>query len=213
MELSEQGITLLRRFEGCRLKIYRDVAGKPTIGIGHLLTPREIDEGVFDDGITQEEADALLRSDIGNYSAAVNRGVKVPIVQYQHDVLTSFTFNEGGGAFMTSTLLKRLNKGEHGAVPPELLRWDKYTDPKTGRLVAHPGLAMRRKAEGHIWTYGFDERAAPVIDAAEKALEELRREADRAFAVQFDLRDIAVPMGAHGAYDDEGPPTKKEPNA
>lgn len=212
MELSDQGIELLRRFEGCRLVVYLDIAGKPTIGIGHLLSPREIEEGVFASGITEDQAVALLRADTASAANAVKRLVKVPLTGNEFDVLVSFVFNEGGGALATSTLLAQLNKGLYATVPAELLRWDKFTDPKTGRLLPSPGLALRRRAEGHVWSYGHDDNDAAILAAdAARVLDEEREAAALAYARQFDLRDIALPMGAHGLNTDSSP--EKDPSA
>ena len=35
MKTSQNGIDLIKRFEGCRLTAYRCAAGVPTIGYGH----------------------------------------------------------------------------------------------------------------------------------------------------------------------------------
>ena len=210
MELSEQGIWLITEFEGCRLKIYKDIAGKDTIGIGHLLTPREKQEGVFAAGITKERAIEILVSDVARILAAVCKSIVVRLKQHELDVLCSFTFNEGTHALATSTLAACLNRGEREKVPAELLRWDKYTEEKTGKLVASAGLAMRRQAEGRIWTSGYQVPHDDVHEAAVQ-LQAERDAASMAYAVQFDLREVAVPMGPHGAYDEsEGPP--KDPS-
>jgi lysozyme len=213
MQLSENGVSLLKKFEGCRLKIYKDIAGKETIGIGHLLSPREKAEGVFAGGITMERAIEILMQDVTWVLAAVRKAVLISLRQHEVDVLCSFTFNFGGHALATSTLAACLNRGEREKVPSELLRWDKFTDPKTGKLVPDRGLAMRRRAEGQLWLYGYDNDAAEkAVDDAARMLEALRVATEQAVLAQFDLRDIAIPMDAHGLYD-EGPPTKKEPNS
>lgn len=38
MKISFSGIAMIKKLEGCRLTVYDDQAGLPTIGIGHLLT-------------------------------------------------------------------------------------------------------------------------------------------------------------------------------
>jgi lysozyme len=213
MHLSEEGLGLIIQFEGCRLKVYKDGAGKDTIGIGHLLTPREKLEGIFADGIDMQRARDILMADVAWVVAAVRKSIIVSLKQHEVDVLCSFTFNEGGGALATSTLAACINRGEREKVPAELLRWDKLTDPKTGKLVADRGLALRRRAEGHIWVNGHNgSEAKEKVRAAAEALEAIRLAAEEAVAIQFDLRDIAIPMEAHGLYEEE-PPPKKDPNA
>jgi lysozyme len=56
--------TQLIRDEGCRLEPYKDQLGNWTIGVGHLLTPYELE--IYRNGITQEQADDLLAGDISN---------------------------------------------------------------------------------------------------------------------------------------------------
>ena len=51
---------MLHKDEGCRLTVYMDSLGNPTIGYGHLLK----DKDNFPIAITQEQADAILASDI-----------------------------------------------------------------------------------------------------------------------------------------------------
>jgi lysozyme len=206
MQLSDDGVWLISQFEGCRLTVYKDIAGKDTIGIGHLLTPREKRDAVFAAGISKERALEILMQDVTWVLAAVKKAVIVSLQQHETDVLCSFTFNEGGQALATSTLAACLNRGEREKVPAELLRWDKYTEEKTGKLVTSAGLAMRRQAEGRIWRSGYTTPHDDVHEASVQ-LEAEREAASMAYAMQFDLRDVGVPMGPHAAYDvDEGPP-------
>ena len=52
MKLSDEGKALIRRLEGCRMSCYGDVAGLPTIGVGHLLTRSELMSGkIIIDGV------------------------------------------------------------------------------------------------------------------------------------------------------------------
>jgi hypothetical protein len=49
--------------------------------------------------------------------------VTVPINDGELAAYTSFAFNEGEGAFCRSTLLKKLNAGDHAGACAELSRW------------------------------------------------------------------------------------------
>jgi lysozyme len=57
MHLSAEGLDLIKKSEGFRDHIYRDVAGYPTIGYGHLIKPGES----FPDGIAEPQAPRFLR--------------------------------------------------------------------------------------------------------------------------------------------------------
>jgi lysozyme len=140
MKISEQGLALIKRFEGLRLSAYRCPSGVWTIGYGHT-------GGVAgDDMIDEAGADAYLREDVKMAVAAINDLLIVPLTQNQFDVLVSFTFNCGVGALRKSTLLRLLNTDNYDAVPDQLMRWTKGAG---GKIL--PGLILRRKAEVELW--------------------------------------------------------------
>lgn len=119
------------------------VNGTLTIGYGH--TGPDVTPGMR---IDQARADALLRRDLDQFEAAVDRLVKVPINDNQFAALVSFAFNCGVGNFQGSTLLKKLNAGDYGAVPGELMKWTK----SKGKQMQ--GLVNRRSAEAGLWAKG-----------------------------------------------------------
>ena len=154
MQMSQHGLSLLEQWEGFKLQVYKDSAGLPTIGVGHLLTKSELASGKivingvpvkYAGGLTQQQANDLLAQDLVPTEQAVNGGVKVALNQNQFDALTSFTFNVGIGAFRGSTLLKVLNQGQYDQVPTQLLRWTR----SGGQLVQ--GLVNRRQNEIKLW--------------------------------------------------------------
>ncbi len=137
--ISKQGLDLICRFEGFSPVIYICPAGYPTIGYGHLIT--EANKGQFLDGVDEDKALKLLRSDVGKAERAVLRLIAVPLTQGQFDALVSFTFNLGSGALQRSTLRFKVNREEHHDVPAELMKWVWAG----GRKLK--GLVKRRKAE------------------------------------------------------------------
>jgi lysozyme len=154
MQMSEQGLELLKQWEGFKLNVYNDSAGLPTIGVGHLITQSErssaniVINGVavkYAAGLTDQQVVDLLSQDVQPAEQSVNNGVKVPLNQNQFDALVSFTFNVGGGAFAGSTLLKVLNQRQYTEVPNQLLRWTKAG----GKVVQ--GLVNRRQNEIKLW--------------------------------------------------------------
>jgi lysozyme len=145
MKISDAGITMIKNFEGFSGKAYRCPAGKITIGFGHTAP-----ELTMRDSITRARAEEILKHDLEWAAAAVNKYVKVDITQPQFDALVSLVFNIGAGAFMKSTLLKILNKGQYDAVPAQLARWNKVGSK------ASPGLTRRRQAEADMWLQSSD---------------------------------------------------------
>ena len=136
MEISQKGIDLIKRFEGCRLTSYKCPAGILTVGYGH--TGSDVHAGMT---ITQNEADNLLKMDLIVHVNNVNKLVKVPLNQNQFDALVSFEYNVGYGALANSTLLRLLNSGDYKGAGGQFGRWV-YAG---GKILQ--GLVNRRKAE------------------------------------------------------------------
>lgn len=137
MRISEEGVTLVKEFEGFRSAPYRDAVGVWTIGYGET-------KGVGPDthSITQKEASDLLRrrldADYGSH--VTNLGVE--LAQNQFDAITSFVYNVGPGGISRDTGIGRALRAKNWSVAAdELLKWDKAG----GRALA--GLTRRRRAE------------------------------------------------------------------
>eukprot|EP01053_Blabericola_migrator_P010268 Blabericola_migrator_1__10267@NODE_5752_length_683_cov_423_746753_g3769_i0_p1_GENE_NODE_5752_length_683_cov_423_746753_g3769_i0NODE_5752_length_683_cov_423_746753_g3769_i0_p1_ORF_typecomplete_len136_score4_16Phage_lysozyme/PF00959_19/5_3e34_NODE_5752_length_683_cov_423_746753_g3769_i076483 len=129
MQTSNNGVELIKHFEGCRLTAYPDpaTAGAPW-SIGY--------------GWTQPvDAERLLKTGLQSYENEVSKLVKVPVTQGQFDALVSFNYNLGARALSTSTLLKKLNAGDYEGAAEEFPRWN-----KAGGKVMN-GLTRRREAE------------------------------------------------------------------
>ena len=144
-EIDQDGLDLVKSFEGLKTRAYRCPAGVWTIGYGHT---RGVRPGME---VTEEEAEDLLRKDMAESAQYVEQIVTVPLNAHQFSALVSFVFNAGQGSLESSTLLRRLNAGEYDAVPSELAKWVKATDPNTGQKVSLAGLVRRRAAEGELW--------------------------------------------------------------
>ena len=147
MRTSDEGISLIRHFEGCSLDAYLCPAGVWTIGYGHTHGVKEGDK------IDQEAAEAFLIEDLEEFEDHVQRLVEVDLSQDQFDALVSWTFNLGYGNLAQSTLLARLNDGLYDEVPEQIRRWTRAG----GKVL--PGLVRRRNAEARLWQ-GQDWRAS-----------------------------------------------------
>lgn len=137
--LTDLGLELLKGFEGLRLKAYQDVAGVWTIGYGHT-------RGVFKGLVwTEALAEQGLRDDIELCEDVIVRHVDVPLRSNEHDALVSLIFNIGGGAFATSTMLRKLNDRDKLGAALEFTRWNKVTIE--GKKQVHDGQTARRTRE------------------------------------------------------------------
>ena len=139
MKISQEGLSLIKKFEGLRLKAYKCSANVLTIGYGHTGEVKETDK------ITLEEADSLLEKDIAKFEEYVSDNVIVKLNQSQFDALVAWTFNLGPGNLRESTMLKKLNSEDYASVPSEMKRWNKAG----GKTL--DGLIRRRKAESLLF--------------------------------------------------------------
>lgn len=140
MKISQRGIDLIKRFEGCKLTAYQDVAGIWTIGYGHTLGvhPAQV--------ITQQQAEQFLVDDIEPVELTIGIAVTAGLSQNQYDALCSFVFNVGGAAFRASTMLKMINSGDYTGAASQFSRWNHAN----GKVV--DGLTARRAAESQLFT-------------------------------------------------------------
>lgn len=155
--ISDEGKKWLAQLEGFENRVYKDIAGYPTIGVGHKLTKSEISSGKiyindewvrYGDGLTNRQVYDLLDQDLDRFERAVNKYVTADINQKEFDALVSFAFNVGVNAFKNSTLLKKLNTGQHSEVPQQLRRWVYSGGQKSA------GLINRREHEVDLFRDG-----------------------------------------------------------
>jgi len=136
MQISPAGIAFIESNEGFASQLYSD-NGKPAIGFGHDLQPGE--GAVYADGITRQDAEALLLSDLDSVQAALTTLVDPSCTQNQWDALCDFAYNLGVGALKTML--------SHGweQVPAQIPLWCHERIDGVERVNA--GLQARRAAE------------------------------------------------------------------
>ena len=137
MKTSSKGVSLIKSFEGCRLKAYKCPAGVWTIGYGHTVGVKE------GDCITQKQADEYLRNDLEKYEKAVqNYNTIYHFNQNQFDALVSFTYNCGTGNLKNLT---QDGKRTLAQISAKILLYN-----KAGGVVLR-GLQRRRAAEKELF--------------------------------------------------------------
>jgi lysozyme len=154
--INKAGIDLIKQFEGLRLKPYLCSAGKPTIGYGATFYEDGKKVTMSDPAITEQRAEDLLKKHLEQFSAAVERNVKVSTTDNQFAALVSFTFNLGEGNLKSSTLLKKLNNKDYAGAANEFERWNKAG----GKILA--GLTRRRQAEKSLFLHNPPASSSPV---------------------------------------------------
>ena len=143
MKISNEGLELIKKFEGFSAVPYNDVEGYPTIGFGHKIVAGE----VFG-ALSSVESTSLLEKDCAWAVTIINTAVSVMLEQHQFDALCSFTYNVGAHAFATSTLLKLLNEEKYGEASNEFLKWCHAGGKKS------EGLLRRRRNEREYFLTG-----------------------------------------------------------
>ena len=130
MNISENGLNLIKSFEGCRLTAYKCPAGVWTIGWGHT-------GGVYEgQTITQVQADEMLVSDLASYERKVDKYSSYGWNQNEFDALVSFAYNIGSIDQLTANGTRT-----RAVIANKMLEYNKAS----GKVLA--GLVRRREAE------------------------------------------------------------------
>ena len=146
MKISNNGLNLIKEFEGFSSAPYLCPAGVPTIGYGNTFYEGGTKVTLKDKPITEQRATELLEF-IANktFSENINKVVKVPLNQNQFDALVSFAYNIGNKNFNWSTLLKKLNQSDYEGASLEFGRWNQAN----GKILN--GLVLRRQKEKELF--------------------------------------------------------------
>ena len=145
LTISDEGIALIKRYEGYKTTPYRCPAGLYTVGYGHVIGNGLQLPDEWNRTFSLGEIDELLRTDLARFERGVLRYCTVYITQSQFDSLVSFSFNLGLGVLQRSTLRQKLNRGDYDGASKEFL---KYT--RAGGKVLK-GLVRRRQAEYNLF--------------------------------------------------------------
>lgn len=136
MELSAIGRAVLIAREGQRLKAYRDSVGIWTIGVGHTSAAGApaVLPGM---SIGAQECEVIFSRDIARYAATVANAVPAPLPDHAFDALVSLCFNIGPGAFLRSSVLRRLKAGDRDGAADAILMWNRPASLIPRRQAEH----------------------------------------------------------------------------
>lgn len=154
MKISQEGIALIKKFEGCptdnegNIVAYRCAANKPTIGYGslHLIDGSKVQDGMK---ISAEEAEDLLKHELVKFEGYINDMVNVPLEQCMYDALVAWCFNIGPTNARGSSAVRLLNEGKYNEVPARMKLYNKATI--NGQKQVLEGLVRRREAEATLY--------------------------------------------------------------
>ncbi len=142
MRTSQNGINLIKKFEGCRLAAYKCAAGVWTIGYGHTAGVKAGQR------ITQVQAESYLKNDLAKYEKLVEKyDAKYHWSQNQFDALVSFAYNIGSIDQLTANGSRSIS-----SIAEKITAYNKAG----GRILSD--LTERRKAEQALFLQTVQEQ-------------------------------------------------------
>ena len=160
MTISQDGLKRLKKHEGSRATVYDDktgkgvsswgeVAGFPTVGVGHLIQNNEkaaFSKFLKPGKMSDNEIDNLLLKDLQERINALNKKLKVKVSQNQFDSLLSMMFNTGGANKSFLKAISLTNEGKFKDAAAQI-----KSGPKSSKGVVLAGLERRRNEEAETY--------------------------------------------------------------
>ena len=211
MKISENGLALIKRFEGCSLRAYRDRKGEWTIGWGTTTADKSITGKTIRSGlvISKATAELWLRKSINaKYAPKVARYDEIyHWTQNEFDALVSFAYNIGE--------IDNLVHVDGDTDKPLRSRaqickaWTLYNKIRVGgKKIPVQGLTERRQAELKLFRKYSPETPAgnpypeptKTVTSNEQAaalgLKHWQNHGDEVKAVQWELVRLGYSIGA-----------------
>lgn len=147
MKFNDDGESIIREFEGCRLQAYPDLVNQWTIGFGH--SGPDVKPGMV---ISKEKAEELLLGDIRAFSNRVESIVHSGLNDNQFSAAVCFAYNIREWA--TTPIFGLLSRGDVDEAKKHWLLYDKKT--LGGQKIEIVGLKRRRQAELDLFCKPID---------------------------------------------------------
>ena len=145
-EINQDGLALIKSFEGYSTEPYRDPIGIWTIGYGSIWGMDGKRVTGDHQTISKLTAQALLRREVANSERSVRRLVGTDILNNnQFSACVSFVYNLGSGSFASSTLRKLILRHDLYGAEGQFKRWVFAGGRKLN------GLVRRREAERRLF--------------------------------------------------------------
>ena len=120
--IGQEGLNLIKSFEGFSSQEYVCSAGKRTIGYGHVCEDNEY----YPLGVTPAEAEEMLLDDVVAAEKPIIKLLeKIPLSGNQYDALVSLVYNIGSEAFEISSMHSYLLARDYVSAAGEFTRWCK----------------------------------------------------------------------------------------
>ena len=180
MKTSQACIDFIKRMEGFLKYPVWDYA-QYSVGYGCRCN-----KGDYPNGITEAEAERLLRKALEHFEAGIN-AIGRAFTQQQFDALVSFSYNVGAGWMSHPEYqITKLAKGAKFS-DAEVVSIFRAWNHAGGKEL--PGLTRRREAEARMWLYGENSCAVENSEGKEDAemrYEKLKNVKDQEFRATLD---------------------------
>lgn len=143
--VNSAGLKLIKASEGYSSTPYLCSGNVWTIGYGSTIDKNSHNVTKNHPEIDIDYANELFFRDVAVFSNGVRKDVKVSISDNQLSALTSLAYNIGQTAFRSSTLLRKLNRGDYEGCANEFWKWR-----RAGGEISK-GLVKRRELERNLF--------------------------------------------------------------
>lgn len=142
MKVSQEGINLIKQFEGVRLVAYKAVPTEKYYSIGYGHYGSDVSANMT---ISESQAEAFLRADLVKFEQKVNKYMPhYNFTQNEYDAMVSFAFNVGNIDQLTANGTRTMQQ-----IADKITAYN-----KAGGKVLQ-GLVRRRQAEKDLFTRGW----------------------------------------------------------
>lgn len=198
MKISDAGVEMIKSFEGFLEYAIWDY-GQWSIGYG-----TGVPEGQYPNGITREEADALMRDYLDRFENSLNKWMddyNIVLNQNQFDALMSFIYNLGAGVLYYDNMKIRemIISGDY--TNEEFINEFKTWSHADG--VQLPGLVKRRQTEAELflspYTY-YEVWEADVVNSTIRLRSEPSLSAEVVEFIPDDMKFLVTDKKAGDGY-------------
>jgi len=145
-KVSQEGVNLIKKYEGFKTKPYLCPSKVATIGYGSTYYEDGKRVQLTDSPISETRATSLLMALLVSFEKGVDSFCRDDINQNQFDSLVSFSYNCGLANLKSSTLLKKVNANPNDpTIAKEFLKWNRGN----GKVLT--GLTKRRQEEANLY--------------------------------------------------------------
>jgi lysozyme len=153
MKVSQNGLNLIKQFEGFEPIAKPCIAGVPTIGYGTIRYPNgtKVKNG---ERITVQQAESCLSFEVASKTDCINIALDryaIWLTQNEFDAVASFIYNLGEGMLcLDHDFGIALKSGKRSKIASTMLQYCKYKG-LFGIMRTSKGLLNRRKAEVELF--------------------------------------------------------------